>query len=60
MKLIILAFIVWQGGAESVIPIGTESACVELTARLAPYVESANCESFSDYSAARDVIPPKP
>lgn len=57
MKTIILALIVWHSGASDVYEIATKSECVDLTRKLAPYVQSANCASFADYSSAPYIAP---
>lgn len=52
MKLAVFALIVWANGQADAFEIGSQQECEVLTAKLAPYVESANCESYPDYSVS--------
>lgn len=43
MKILVIALIIWQGGSPTQYVMESEAACIDLTLRLAPYVESADC-----------------
>lgn len=58
MKTLFIAFVIWSGGIAESYPVASERACITLTANLAPFVESANCWTVSDYASGGDYIPP--
>ena len=56
MKFAIFALIVWHNGASDAFEIGTIEECEVLTAKLGPLVESANCESYGDWSSVPEYL----